>query len=285
MSESPERAVVVFSLTSDIGLHVALRYRERGFKVYGTYKSSSGKEQILNSIPDAKLYYCDANSFSSVDEAVQLISNDINAWDILISCPCIPEPLKPFFESDIDEWTSSFSLNSLAQLRFMHRIRNKARINTNNDPMVVFFAGGGTNNAVINFSAYTSAKIHLIKMFELLAAEDASCKYVILGPGWTKTKTHYRTLAATPEDSPKHKEVLEFMSRENVGTPLDDIYFCIDWMDRQKILHVSGRNFSIVYDPWNKNDGKDLIQLLSNDDNMYKLRRSGNNSFATRNEL
>jgi NAD(P)-dependent dehydrogenase (short-subunit alcohol dehydrogenase family) len=215
---------------------------------------------------------------NSIDEASESLLDEIKDWDILISCPCIPQPLVPFFESKIEEWEKSFYLNSLAQLRFLYRVYHARNKSTKvRCPLVLFFAGGGTNGPVQSFSAYTSAKIHLIKMFELMAYEEKSTKFSIIGPGWTYTKAHYETLRHCSPDSAKFKECVEFLSDPSNGTPLIDIFNCIEWIDSQEIDAVSGRNFSVVNDEWKGCIGKDrLINELLSDPDMYKLRRCGN---------
>ena len=45
-------------------------------------------------------------------------------------------------------------------------------MNTEQLSKVVFFSGAGSNCAVDKLSAYTSAKIHLVKMVELLDFEN-----------------------------------------------------------------------------------------------------------------
>ena len=113
-------------------------------------------------------------------------------------------------------------------------------------------------------------------MMELLAFEEQSVKLVIGGPGWTRTKTHYETLANTPSSSLKHQEVLRFLENDTAGTPLDDIYDFIDWCDRSPIISVSGRNFSIVNDAWRTEGGTKLLRLLQDNADMYKMRRHSN---------
>ena len=39
---------------------------------------------------------------------------------------------------------------------------------------------------------------------------------------------------------------------------------------------TSGRNFSVVYDPWRQDKRKALVAALKKDANMYKLRRHAN---------
>ncbi len=272
------KTIILFSITSDIGLFIAKHYYTKNYKVIGTYRKENSLKNLKNSLPNGSFYKCDASDPSSIDKATREIKKDFKSWDILISCPCTPVPINKFSNCNFNEWEESFYLNSLAQLKFLHsllEIRNREV--TSNFPLVLFFAGGGTNNAVDSFSAYTSAKIHLIKMFEFLAFEDNSTKYTIIGPGWTNTKTHYVTLENSKKNSKKHVDVKNFLKNPSNGTPLIDIVQCIEWIDSQKINTVTGRNFSVVNDAWRGEKKENLIKALDNDFNLYKLRRCGNN--------
>ncbi len=274
-----KKSIVILSVTSDIGLYIAKYYYNQGYKVYGTYRKKESLASLKKDLPEGYFFQCDAQNRNSIDTAAKQINKYIESWNILVSCPCSPLPLQKFNSSNINEWEDSFYLNSLAQLRFLHRLIPTKGIETHNDhPLVLFFAGGGTNNAVDSFSAYTSAKIHLIKMFELLAFEDQLTKYCIIGPGWTNTKTHYITLENTNTNSKKHKEVSDFIKDPSNATPLIDIVNCIEWIRKQKLKIVSGRNFSVVNDNWKGKNNNSLVMALEKDENMYKLRRSGNNT-------
>ena len=270
--------IVIFGLTSDIGSYIAQRYSERGANIIGTYRSEEHRAETQKLLAESNFINCDASSNSSIDIATNKICNLVSSWDIFISCPCTPEPIEKFHNADINQWEKSFMINSLSQLRFLrniHASRNIKRVGKK--PLVLFFAGGGTNNAVDSFSAYTSAKIHLIKMIELLAHEDQSMKYSIIGPGWTNTKTHLDTLKFADPNSNKYKEVEAFIRNPVNGTPLSDIYQCIDWIDQQESMIVSGRNFSVVNDQWKGPGSHELVNQLSTNLDMYKLRRKGNN--------
>lgn len=273
---------IILSITSDIGHDLACRLSQEGYRITGTYRSQDGFQRVKKSIPTAKLIQCDLSDSASFAKAVDEI-NKLDNWDLFISCPCDPLPLKSFYESDISQWCASFDLNSIAQLRFLHGIYRSIRRDI--IPTVMFFAGGGTNNAVENFSAYTSAKIHLTKMMELLAYEDQSTRYLILGPGWTDTKTHQITLANTPVGSKKHNEVNEFLKNPKDGTPLIDIYKCLRWLMTLDPKIVSGRNFSVVHDFWRVEYQALLEKVLASDANFYKLRRYGNNRFPSYSSL
>ncbi len=270
------KSIVVFSITSDIGEFIARHFYNKNFKVFGTFRKESSLKRLNEIMPQGKFYKCDASNSESIDYALKQISKDIKNWNILVSCPCTPVPIEKFQDSDINVWEKSFYLNSISQLRFLHGLLKFRNLSSTQPPLALFFAGGGTNNAVDSFSAYTSAKIHLIKMFEFLAYEDNTTKYSIIGPGWTNTKTHYETLRFTKKSSKKHIEVSKFLKNPRNGTPLQEIVDCIEWIDKQDLEAVSGRNFSVVNDQWKGVHNLALINALKNDENMYKLRRSGN---------
>ena len=272
------KTIILFSITSDIGLFIAKQYYAKNYKVIGTYRKDNSLKDLKNCMPKGSFYKCDASDKTSIDRATKDIKKDCKSWDILISCPCTPVPISKFSDCNFKEWEESFYLNSLAQLKFLHSLLDiRKKEVSSKSPLVLFFAGGGTNNAVDSFSAYTSAKIHLIKMFEFLAFEDSSTKYTIIGPGWTNTKTHYVTLDNSDKDSKKYNEVKNFLKDPSNGTPLIDIAECIEWIDSQEISIVSGRNFSVVNDSWRGEKKNSLVKALENDPNLYKLRRSGNN--------
>lgn len=272
MKNFGKKNIFILSLTSDIGLALAKKYAAQGHDVTGTYRTEKHLEQV-ESIPNCRWLYCDLENPKSIVQCVSQYKELNLAWDIFISCPCTPLPLGNFFQCDFNEWSHSIHVNAIEQLRILHALyplRNSSEICD-----VVFFAGGGTNNAVLNFSAYTVSKIMLIKMCELIDAEEKDLNIFIAGPGWTKTKTHYITLDHVDKSDKKYFETVEFM-KNGIGTSMDDIFNCIDWLCEQGKEVASGRNFSVVHDKWKDEEKASLSLALKADLNMYKLRRFKN---------
>ena len=58
--------------------------------------------------------------------------------------------------------TRAFHLNFMQQMRLLHALLPTRSRSVQREPTVLFFAGGGVNNAVQNYSSYTIAKIALI---------------------------------------------------------------------------------------------------------------------------
>lgn len=261
--------VFISAISSDIGTALAERYSRDGYVVAGTYRSEHFLDKLRH-LPDCHLFYCDLTNLATINESTGRFADLGLEWKTFISCASWPPPLSGFFDCDFERWSRSVHVNAIEQLRVLHSLYSLRRRDLVAN--VVFFAGPGTNNAVKHFSALTLSKISLIKMCELLHAENADLNAFIVGPGWTKTKTH-EFILADPDVSPeKCRETLEFM-RSNRGTTMDDIYACIRWLCREGREVAGGRNFSVVHDLWGEDE---LAIKLREEDDMYKLRRHRN---------
>lgn len=245
--------VIILSVSSDIGFYLAKRYTQDGYRVMGTYRFLSRLLEI-EILSSCHLFHCDISDKKSVENFLSDFEKLKINWDIFISCVGDLRPYGNFFETDFDAWSDSVCVNSVEQLRIVHALyplRNKKIM-----PSVVFFAGGGTNNAPTDLSAYIVSKIMLTKMCELLDAENPDLKVFIVGPGYIKTKIH---------DSIKAN-----IAQGKKETNLADVYNSISWLISQDKKAVSGRNFSVAYDHLGDNR---LVGLLKEDSDMYKLRR------------
>ena len=138
------------------------------------------------------------------------------------------------------------------------------------------FAGGGTNSATTDYSAYTISKIASIKMVELLDAEIPDTSFSILGPGWVKTKIHASTLNLKSSAGVNYFKTVEMLEEDGKKCyPIEKVIACCNWILSSDRALVSGRNFSSVFDPWED----EKIKLIMNDKNLFKLRRFGNDFF------
>ena len=264
--------VILLSATSDIGTALAKRYSADGYNVIGTYRSLEGAEKLREI--NMRLYFCDLDDTKSISDFINDFKNTELEWETFISCPSNPLPVKPFFKCDFEEWQKSVHTNAIEQLRVLHGLYPYRDKSPDKESNVVFFATAGINSPAINISAYTASKLFLLKMCEYLDAENPDLNPFIVGPGWTRTKTHDLILNNLDSSDPRYNQTKEFLA-SNGGTSMDDIYDCIQWLCSQGKKVVGGRNFSVVYDPW-KLAPKCLAQALIKDPDMYKVRRQGN---------
>jgi len=266
------KTILILSASSDIGLFLAQQYLSLGHTVIGTFRCAEAIK-MLKQNPRCYLFACDIHKLPNLVAFVKGVKKLGIKWDMLISCVGYPLPVQAFFETDFDQWQQSVEVNSLDQLRAVHAlypVRNTKGISD-----VVFFAGGGSNGAVVNFSAYTIGKIILTKMCEFLDAENLDLNIFIVGPGWTKTKIHQMIIDDAHVSKMKAQETKKFLAH-NKGTSFEDIFKCIQWLSLQGKGIVSGRNFSVVHDSWRSPQDKKLAKQLKADPSMYKLRRHKN---------
>jgi short-subunit dehydrogenase len=266
------RTIVILSVGSDIGLYMAGEYLKQGHRVVGTYRTKKHVKPLLDH-RNCVLIPCDFADKKSVNKFASEIKKRRIVWDVFVSCAGHLLPAKPFFECDIDEWIQSVHVNGLEQLRALHALYPSRNKMTTSD--VVYFAGGGANNAVKDITAYAISKIILTKMCEYIDAETKDLNIFIVGPGWTKTKIHEQILKTKKVASAKYEETKTFMATKE-GTSLKEIFECIEWLRAEGRTLAGGRNFSIVYDPWRTSTRGELIKELRSNADMYKLRRHGN---------
>lgn len=264
------KTVIIFSVTSDIGRALAWRYLADGYRVIGTYRTKRSLS-LLPSHPNLSVFPCDVGKKRTITSFLSTMREMNERWDICISCVGELRPLSPFFSTDFSVWKQSVDVNSLAQLALVHGLYPLHRPGAT----IVFFAGGGVNNPVVNMSSYTIGKIMLMKMCEYLQAENPDLTFFIVGPGWTKTKIHDAVLTDPLISSKKKQETIRLL-KTSEGTSMQDIYDCIEWLRTQGRDVAGGRNFSVVSDPWRGTDAKKLAQALRKDPGMYTLKRYKN---------
>lgn len=263
--------VFISAISSDIGTELALLYHAQGNHVVGTYRNPQNIQKIKG-IQGIDLIPCDLSDKLSVHRIVNKYVKLQKPWDVFISAAGQLEPIGPFFDSNFDDWHSSVLLNSTEQLRLLHILHPHRRRGILSK--VIFFVGGGINNAFTNYSAYCLGKILLIKMCELLDDEYEDMHAIAIGTGWVNTKIHQQTMNARVKSGANYRRTVEFLKSGKQGTSCVDIFNCINWCFTNDKELTSGRNFSVVHDAWGC-DSERLLFDLSQDFNKFKLRRHG----------
>jgi NAD(P)-dependent dehydrogenase (short-subunit alcohol dehydrogenase family) len=265
------RAIIV-SASSGIGEELCKSWAKKGWKVFGTYRSHSSAVEELEHEYGITLVPCDLASVASIQNACNLLKSICVEWDILVFAAGTLDPIGPFESVDFEEWERSLQVNFTQQMRILHTllpVRNKKSQKSS----VLFFAGGGANSAVVNYSSYAISKISLTKMCEFLDAEISDTNFSIVGPGWVKTKIHESTLKAGRERAGINFD----KTKERLGgsdwVSMDQVIECCTWIVTTQSSGVKGRNFSVAHDRFGT---KELEKALENDPDMYKLRRNKN---------
>lgn len=261
---------IVISASSDIGYELCRDWRRSGFRVLGTFRET----RVTQKLADLKVeaFRCDLSDGESRASTISEICNEVvrDGWDVLILAAGMQAPVGKFRGNDFGKWRESIEVNFTSQVEFVHGLLPTA----NKGASIIFFAGGGTNGPVDRYSAYTISKIASIKMCELLASEEPDYKFSILGPGWVRTKIHQETLDAGNNAGINFERTLNKLSGNDM-VPIEQVVSRVNWLIESKAEVVSGRNFSLVFDPF---DSKEFVNALEKNPDLFKLRRLGNAS-------
>ena len=262
------KTLFMLSLTSDIGFSIAKEFSKLGYRVLGTYRDEAAARKIMKANKNFDLLKCDISNESDIENLRTEFQKRNLKWEVAIFCPAQPYPYKNFFQSNFLEWEESFKTNSLNQLKVLHKIYDfRGELST-----CIFFSSLGINKSVAAFSAYMTAKIHLLKMVEVLDFENSDMKFSIVGPGWVKTKTQLLALEKCDPSDERYIMTKKFLT-DGIGTSMNDIFQLIRWIVVSDKEIVGGRNFSVVHDPWRTSSRSELENALKNDVDLYKLRR------------
>lgn len=265
---------VILSVSSDIGLALAADWLDHGFSVSGTFRTHTDAVRDLES-KGLHAVQLDLGNVIAVEEVAEQLGGV--PWNRLVLAAGSQEPVGLFEQVDPIEWGKSIQTNFVAQFQFLawmlpfrQQVRGKV-------PRVLSFAGGATNRATTHYSAYTISKIASIKMTELLAAEAADMAFTILGPGWVRTKIHEATLEAGMRAGDNLETTVRHLQNDDFF-PMEILIRAINWIMEAPPEAISGRNISAVHDPWGS---AELTSSLISDPDLYKLRRFGNERFAS----
>jgi len=274
-----KKCAIIISVSSDIGMAMFERWSKNNWDVYGTYRTETDWTKAHNKNRQ-KFVFCDLSDSVSVSQACSKLRQLCSIWDVLVVLPGTQEPVGPFIDCDFNVWEKSIRVNFINQMRIIQKLLPFRSLSLSEGACVLTFAGGGTNNATLNYSAYTVSKIALIKMCELLDAEIPDTRFAIVGPGWVKTKIHNSTLKAGARAGDNYQRTIDKLASDEC-TPMDKVLDCCDWLINSPRKFVSGRNFSVVFDMWGS---KDLEKKLAEESDMYKLRRFGNDFLIRKKE-
>jgi len=220
---------IIISISSDIGFYLAKDWLNLGVQVSGTYRTWSNKCDELVKL-GAKLIECDLGDIKSIDNSIRELNKN-NKWDDLIVATGSQEPIGNFSDCNIEAWSNSIDVNFISQIRFIHGLLPNRNLEDSCVPSVLMFAGGGTNSATIDYSAYTISKIASIKMIELLDAEINDTTFSILGPGWVKTKIHDATLQSEEAAGDNYFKTLDMLDKNGEKcNAMEDVINCCNWI-------------------------------------------------------
>ena len=256
------KRVLITGINSDIGFALTEVMLGKEYEIYGTYNEIN--DNVINLLKlNVKLYQVDFSKSEDINSWLQKIK--FSQLELIFFMHGTLEPIGKLGDIEFSQWLRSNNINYLSIVSVLNFCLNKL----NPSCRLITIAGGGVNNAPTHFSAYTSAKISLVKLTELCAAEYPQLLFFNLGPGWVDTRIHKQTLSAKEMAGNAYQATLE---RYESGKFVDmvDVINALLFLAERATLEYSGRNFSVASGELSDNS---LKFKLASDDNLFKLRR------------
>lgn len=253
---------LITGANSGIGHALVKQLKENNWHVDATYRETN------EFCAENKLHvdtYAQVNFADQVNIEQWLIETDFSQYDSIVFVHGTMNPIGKLGQVNFAQWSLSNQVNYLSIVQTLNYAIDKLKAGCR----VITLAGGGVNSAPKNYSAYTSSKMALVKINELLAADYPEHIFINVGPGWVDTPIHKQTLAAADLVPEASEAVLERYETGN-SVPMELVTKTLSHLMHNANSSYSGRNFCVASkELFNAN----IEAQLDESDEAFKLRR------------
>lgn len=254
------RQALIIGYDSELGQTIGKHLEGHDWLVKGTTRRQNRVSREIT--------FLDLSDQNSVLAGVNSLLLNVADWDLLVLSVGQLSPIGKIDEVEYESWKSAFYVNFLNQFLLIRCIIKQSDFLPPRFRHILTFAGSGTNSAPMNFSAYTLAKVSMIKAVELLAAEYPKYIFLSLGTGWMKSPIHQQTLQAGESIGATFWETQRRLRENDFGEPSLLTEF-VDWFVNCNNPLVSGRNIALQGDEWKS---AEFIEKCLASSDSYKLR-------------
>lgn len=254
--------VLVTGGNSEIGVNLISTLHGDGFNIDCTFRHDNDRFKIIQPYLN-RSFKVDFSSKKSIEDWLFLLPESY--YDVVIFIHGTMEPIGKLGDVFYEDWLSCQQVNFNSIIQAMNYFLCSSKLKTK----FITLAGGGVNGAPDMFNAYTSSKVALVKMNELLANDYPEHDFINIGPGWVRTPIHSQTISSE-NASLSSKIETERRIKENDFIPMSQVIETLIHFVKSSEKSYSGRNFSVssgeVFD-------SDLLEKLRSDSHLFKLRR------------
>ena len=256
------KKIMITGINSGIGLALAMELLSAGrYQLYGTYRKPN---EMVTKLEKLKviMFRVDFSCPESIDTWLTEITPA--SFDCFYFIHGSLTPIGKLGDIKMSDWHTANFVN----FQSIVQVLNHCLAELQSGCRVITLAGGGVNGAPKCFSAYTSAKVSLVKLAELCAAEYPELLFFNIGPGWVDTPIHQQTLIAKATAGDAYQVTLD---RYDSGDFIDmnDVISALIFFLDEATYEFSGRNYSVASD----NFDITIRSKLNGDENLFKLRR------------
>jgi NAD(P)-dependent dehydrogenase (short-subunit alcohol dehydrogenase family) len=245
LSVLKDRRIVVIGATGGLGRATVEELRREGARVLGTGRN----EERLRAVAELgaepmRLDLHDAGA--PVALRTQIDGRFGGILDGLVLVAGSLGPIGPTRSIDLDATATTFSEHALAALAVVQACAGA--LDASYAPSVVMFSGGGATSSFPRYTAYSLAKVAVVRLVENLAAEELGWKVNAVAPGFAATGIHAATFAAGRDAVGTYFE--ETQQRLTDPTPPTVAAQLVAFLLGDESEGITGRLISAVWDDW-----------------------------------
>jgi NAD(P)-dependent dehydrogenase (short-subunit alcohol dehydrogenase family) len=272
-----DRFAVVTGASQGLGFAIARRFVQEGASVLLCARTAGdlhgAAEQLrIAAAPGVQVLaeLADVSSEADVARLAEIVENQLNKLDILVSNAGIYGPKGAVEEVDWGAWSQTICINLFGTVlccrAFVPLLRQSAH------GKILLLSGGGATKPMPFLSAYAASKAAVVRFGETLAEElrEASIDVNCVAPGALNTRMLEEVLSAGPEKVGRSYYEASLRQKESGGSSLERATDLCMYLASSESDGITGKLISAVWDPWTDFDmhRRDLQET-----DVYTLRR------------
>ena len=175
-------------------------------------------------------------------------------------------PIGPTRTVDLEAVARTFAEHTLASLALVQSCADA--LDAADAPSAVMFSGGGASSSFPSYTAYSLAKVAIVRLVENLAAEEPDWKVNAVSPGFVATEIHEATFEAGPEAVGAYFD--ETQRRLADPAPPSAAAELVAFLLGDESAGITGRVISAIWDDWKD---ESVLAMLRESDSFGRLRR------------
>lgn len=281
MGKLDSKKIIVTGGSLGIGLAVAKKCAHEGATIILASRSKSSLNDALTELQNISekphsVYSLDVSKSDQVASFADWSKSNYTEINGLVNCAGIYGPIGKTTKVDMHDFTEAININFLGTVYMCSFFAPLIKSDTRKK--IVNYSGGGAATPFMNYSAYATSKVAIVRFTENLALELADENFDIncVAPGFVITRLHQKTLEEDPDVVGNSFYESTKKQIENGGVPPEKAADLTAFLLSKESDGISGKFISAHWDPWQTQEFKDILR---SDKDFATLRRIDNKTF------
>ena len=180
-----KKNILIIGGSGELGSYLVKSFVNNNNLIVLTQKKKNVKRKKIKNLD---FFKCDLSNYKEIVTIIKKLKLKYRKIDILIFVSAIHGKIASFDKIEINEFRKVFQINFFSFLEIIKLLLNNLKKSTN--ASIIVFSGGGVTFKRPLFSAYSTSKIALIKLIEIISSELKKYKINInaISPGVMNSK-------------------------------------------------------------------------------------------------